>query len=67
LMTAGLLAKAALYPFHLWLHPPMPALRLRPARYCRVWSSRRPFPGCPAWFDVMPRLPEHSAAQFLAF
>jgi len=41
LMTAGLLAKAALYPFHLWLPPPMPALPRRPVHCCRGWSSKR--------------------------
>ncbi len=37
LMTAGLLAKTALFPLHLWLPPPMPGRRPRPARCSRRW------------------------------
>ena len=37
LMTVGLLAKTALFPLHLWLPPPMPALPPPPARCCRRW------------------------------
>jgi formate hydrogenlyase subunit 3/multisubunit Na+/H+ antiporter MnhD subunit len=66
LMTAGLLAKAALYPFHLWLPP---AHAGAPAPASAVLSGlvvKAPFfLVVRLWFDVMPRLPEHAAAQVL--
>jgi multicomponent Na+:H+ antiporter subunit D len=66
LMTAGLLAKAALYPFHLWLPP---AHAGAPAPASAILSGlvvKAPFfLVVRLWFDVMPRLPERAAAQFL--
>jgi formate hydrogenlyase subunit 3/multisubunit Na+/H+ antiporter MnhD subunit len=66
LMTAGLLAKAALYPFHLWLPP---AHAGAPAPASAILSGlvvKAPFfLVVRLWFDVMPRLPEHAAAQLL--
>jgi multicomponent Na+:H+ antiporter subunit D len=41
LMTAGLAAKTALFPFHAWLPPPIPARRRRRARCCRGSCPRR--------------------------
>ena len=67
LMTAGLLAKAALYPFHLWLPP---AHAGAPAPASAILSGlvvKAPFfLVVRLWFDVMPRLPERAAAQVLA-
>ena len=66
LMTAGLLAKAALYPLHLWLPP---AHAGAPAPASAILSGlviKAPFfLVVRLWFDVMPRLPEHVAAQVL--
>jgi multicomponent Na+:H+ antiporter subunit D len=66
LMTVGLLAKAALYPFHLWLPP---AHAGAPAPASAILSGlvvKAPFfLVVRLWFDVMPQLPEHAAAQFL--
>ena len=66
LMTTGLLAKAALYPFHLWLPP---AHAGAPAPASAILSGlvvKAPFfLVLRLWFDVMPRLPEHAAAQLL--
>ena len=66
LMTTGLLAKAALYPFHLWLPP---AHAGAPAPASAILSGlvvKAPFfLVVRLWFDVMPRLPEHAAAQLL--
>ena len=66
LMTSGLLAKAALYPFHLWLPP---AHAGAPAPASAVLSGlvvKAPFfLVVRLWFDVMPRLPEHAVAQVL--
>jgi formate hydrogenlyase subunit 3/multisubunit Na+/H+ antiporter MnhD subunit len=66
LMTVGLLAKTALYPFHLWLPP---AHAGAPAPASAILSGlvvKAPFfLVVRLWFDVMPRLPEHAAAQFL--
>src|SRR6516165_6017504 len=66
LMTSGLLAKAALYPLHLWL-PPAHAGAPSPAS--AVLSGlvvKAPFfLVVRLWFDVMPRLPEHAVAQVL--
>jgi len=66
LMTAGLLAKAALYPLHLWLPP---AHAGAPAPASAVLSGlvvKAPFfLVIRLWFDVMPRLPDHAAAQVL--
>jgi multicomponent Na+:H+ antiporter subunit D len=65
-MTSGLLAKAALYPFHLWLPP---AHAGAPAPASAVLSGlvvKAPFfLVVRLWFDVMPGLPEHAAAQVL--
>ncbi|MGC2198624.1 MAG: proton-conducting transporter membrane subunit [Stellaceae bacterium] len=67
LMTAGLLAKAALYPFHLWLPP---AHAGAPAPASAILSGlvvKAPFfLVVRLWFDVMPRMPERAAAQVLA-
>ena len=66
LMTAGLLAKGALYPLHLWLPP---AHAGAPAPASAVLSGlvvKAPFfLVVRLWFDVMPRLPDHAAAQML--
>ena len=66
LMTAGLLAKAALYPFHLWLPP---AHASAPAPASAILSGlvvKAPFfLVVRLWFDVMPRMPEPAAAQLL--
>jgi multicomponent Na+:H+ antiporter subunit D len=66
LMTAGLLAKAALYPFHLWLPP---AHAGAPAPASAVLSGlvvKAPFfLVVRLWFDVMPGMPERTAAQVL--
>src|SRR5271156_22742 len=66
LMTTGLLAKAALYPFHLWLPP---AHAGAPAPASAILSGlvvKAPFfLVVRLWFDVMPGLPEQAAAQLL--
>jgi multicomponent Na+:H+ antiporter subunit D len=66
LMTAGLLAKAALYPFHLWLPP---AHAGAPAPASAILSGlvvKAPFfLVVRLWFDVMPAIPERAAAQVL--
>ncbi len=67
LMTAGLLAKVALFPLHLWLPPahagaPAPASAVLSALVVKgsfVIILR-------LWFDVMPRLPSYAALQVLA-
>jgi formate hydrogenlyase subunit 3/multisubunit Na+/H+ antiporter MnhD subunit len=66
LMTAGLLAKAALYPFHLWLPPahagaPAPASAMLSGLVVKAPF----FLVIRLWFDVMPRMPEPPAAQLL--
>jgi multicomponent Na+:H+ antiporter subunit D len=66
LMTAGLLAKAALYPLHLWLPPahsgaPAPASALLSGLVVKAPF----FLVVRLWFDVMPRLPDRAAAQML--
>jgi formate hydrogenlyase subunit 3/multisubunit Na+/H+ antiporter MnhD subunit len=66
LMTAGLLAKAALYPLHLWLPPahsgaPAPASALLSGLVVKAPF----FLLLRLWFDVMPRLPDRAAAQLL--
>src|SRR6516164_4598674 len=66
LMTAGLLAKAALYPFHLWLPPahagaPAPASALLSGLVVKAPF----FLVARLWFDVMPGMPERAAAQVL--
>jgi formate hydrogenlyase subunit 3/multisubunit Na+/H+ antiporter MnhD subunit len=65
-MTAGLLAKAALYPFHLWLPP---AHAGAPAPASAILSGlvvKAPFfLIVRLWFDVMPGIPERAAAQVL--
>jgi formate hydrogenlyase subunit 3/multisubunit Na+/H+ antiporter MnhD subunit len=66
LMTAGLLAKAALYPFHLWLPPahagaPAPASALLSGLVVKAPF----FLIVRLWFDVMPRLSDREAAQVL--
>jgi formate hydrogenlyase subunit 3/multisubunit Na+/H+ antiporter MnhD subunit len=66
LMTAGLLAKAALYPLHLWLPP---AHAGAPAPASAILSGlvvKAPFfLVVRLWFDVMPGLAEQAAAQVL--
>jgi len=66
LMTAGLLAKAALYPFHLWLPP---AHAGAPAPASAILSGlvvKAPFfLVLRLWFDIMLRMPEPAAAQVL--
>ncbi len=65
-MTAGLLAKAALYPLHLWLPP---AHAGAPAPASAILSGlvvKAPFfLVVRLWFDVMPGLAERMAAQLL--
>src|SRR5262252_457522 len=66
LMTVGLLAKAALYPFHLWLPPahagaPAPASALLSGLVVKAPC----FLVVRLWFDVTPRMPERAAAQML--
>src|SRR6516162_5729222 len=66
LMTAGLLAKAALYPLHLWLPP---AHAGAPAPASAILSGlvvKAPFfLVIRLWFDVTLRMPERAAAQML--
>ena len=66
LMTVGLLAKAALYPFHLWLPP---AHAGAPAPASAILSGlvvKAPFfLVVRLWFDVAPKMPERIAAQVL--
>ncbi len=66
LMTAGLLAKAALYPFHLWLPP---AHAGAPAPASAILSGlvvKAPFfLVIRLWFDIMPGMPQPAAAQVL--
>src|SRR6516165_429783 len=66
LMTVGLLAKAALYPFHLWLPP---AHAGAPAPASAILSGlvvKAPFfLVVRLWFDVTPKMPEPAAAQVL--
>ena len=66
LMTAGLLAKAALYPLHLWLPP---AHAGAPASASAILSGlvvKAPFfLVVRLWFDLMHRMPERVAAQVL--
>jgi formate hydrogenlyase subunit 3/multisubunit Na+/H+ antiporter MnhD subunit len=67
LMTAGLLAKAALFPLHLWLPPahagaPAPASAMLSSLVVKgafVIIVR-------LWFDVMSGLPSYAAMQILA-
>ena len=66
LMTVGLLAKAALYPFHLWLPPahagaPAPASAMLSGLVVKAPF----FLVVRLWFDVMPGMPERAAAQVL--
>jgi multicomponent Na+:H+ antiporter subunit D len=67
LMTAGLLAKTALFPLHLWLPP---AHAGAPAAASAVLSGlvvkASFFLVIRIWFDVMPGLLTQMAAQFLA-
>ncbi len=67
LMTAGLLAKAALFPLHLWLPP---AHASAPAAASAVLSAlvvKGPFfIAVRLWFDVMPSFPDQTARQVLA-
>lgn len=66
LMTTGLLAKTALYPFHLWLPP---AHAGAPAPASAILSGlvvKAPFfVVVRLWFDVAPALIDWSAAQLL--
>ena len=66
-MTAGLLAKTALFPLHLWLPPahagaPAPASAVLSALVVKGSF----FLIVRLWFDVMPGLLSHAAAQVLA-
>jgi len=66
LMTVGLLAKAALYPFHLWLPPahagaPSPASAILSGLVVKAPF----FLVVRLWFDVTPKMPERIAAQVL--
>ena len=67
LMTAGLLAKTALFPLHLWLPP---AHASAPAAASAVLSAlvvKGPFfIAVRLWFDVMPNFPAPTARQMLA-
>ena len=67
LMTAGLLAKTALFPLHLWLPP---AHAGAPAAASAVLSAlvvkASFFLIVRLWFDVMPGVPMPAAAQLLA-
>jgi multicomponent Na+:H+ antiporter subunit D len=67
LMTAGLLAKTALFPLHLWLPP---AHAGAPAAASAVLSALVVkgsfFIVVRLWFDVMPAIPGQAAAQLLA-
>ena len=67
LMTAGLLAKTALFPLHLWLPP---AHAGAPAPASAVLSSLVVKGSfliiVRLWFDVMPGLPGQAAMQILA-
>lgn len=67
LMSVGLLAKTALFPLHLWLPPahagaPAPASALLSALVVKGSF----FIIVRLWFDVMPRIPGPTAAQFIA-
>jgi len=67
LMTAGLLAKTALFPLHLWLppaHAGAPAAASAALSGLVVKGSF--FLVVRLWFDVMPALPGPTAAQLLA-
>lgn len=67
LMTAGLLAKTALFPLHLWLPP---AHAGAPAAASAILSAlvvkASFFLIVRIWFDAMPGLPTEVAAQMLA-
>jgi formate hydrogenlyase subunit 3/multisubunit Na+/H+ antiporter MnhD subunit len=67
LMTAGLLAKTALFPLHLWLPP---AHAGAPPAASAVLSAlvvkASYFIVIRLWFDAMPGLLSHAAAQLLA-
>ena len=67
LMTAGLAAKTALFPVHLWLPP---AHAGAPAAASALLSSLAVKASCflilRVWFDVMPELLAQMAAQILA-
>lgn len=67
LMTAGLLAKTALFPLHLWLPP---AHAGAPAAASAILSAlvvkASFFLVVRIWFDVMPALPKEAAAQIIA-
>src|SRR6516165_4906878 len=67
LMTAGLLAKTALFPLHLWLpaaHAGAPAAGSAVLSGLVVKGSF--FIAIRLWFDVMPKLPGFAATQLLA-
>ena len=66
LMTVGLLAKAALFPLHLWLPPahagaPAPASAVLSALVVKAPL----FLIVRLWFDVMPGVPDFAAGQIL--
>jgi multicomponent Na+:H+ antiporter subunit D len=67
LMTAGLLAKTALFPLHLWLppaHAGAPAAASATLSALVIKGSW--FLVVRLWFDVMPRLPGVAGTQLLA-
>ena len=67
LMTAGLLAKTALFPLHLWLpaaHAGAPAAGSAVLSGLVVKGSF--FIAIRLWFDVMPKVPGFAATQLLA-
>src|SRR5499427_6177573 len=66
LMTAGLLAKAALYPFQLWLPPAHAGASAPVSAILSGLVVQAPFfLVVRLWFDVMPELPQQAAAQIL--
>jgi formate hydrogenlyase subunit 3/multisubunit Na+/H+ antiporter MnhD subunit len=67
LMTTGLLAKAALFPLHLWLPPAHAGAPLPASAVLSGLVVKGPFfVVVQLWFDVMPGLPGFTAAQLLA-
>jgi len=66
LMTAGLLAKAALYPFQLWLPPAHAGASAPVSAILSGLVVQAPFfLVVRLWFDVIPELPQQAATQIL--